>query len=126
MPGRSILGIGPFVRDDGADHIGAKADSMFPCPISGKIIPWENKSVLCAGAVVKDNKVFMFYRAEDLSRGNSWGTSRIGLAVSEDGRHFKRHPIPVLYPDRDFMRITNGLAVARTLASRKQRMALML
>jgi predicted GH43/DUF377 family glycosyl hydrolase len=97
-------GLGPFVRDDGADHIGAKADSMFPCPISGKIIPWENKSVLCAGAVVKDNKVFMFYRAEDLSRGNSWGTSRIGLAVSEDGRHFKRHPIPVLYPDREFMR----------------------
>jgi len=96
-------GLGPFVRDDGADHIGAKADSVFACPISGRVIPWENKSVLCAAAVVKDNKVFIFYRAEDLSRGSGWGTSRIGLAVSEDGRHFKRHPIPVLYPDHDFM-----------------------
>lgn len=97
-------GLGPFVRDDEADHIGAKPNSVFACPISGRIIPWENKSVLCAAAVVKDNKVFIFYRAEDLSRGNSWGTSRIGLAVSEDGRHFKRHPVPVLYPDRDFMK----------------------
>ena len=97
-------GLGPFVRDDGADHIGAKAESVFPCPVTGKVIPWENKDVLCAAAVVKDGKVFIFYRAEDKSRGESWGTSRIGLAVSEDGRHFKRHPVPVLYPDSDFMK----------------------
>ena len=76
-PGIPPWGLGPFVRDDGADRIGAKADSVFACPISGKTIPWENKSVLCAAAVVKDKKVFLFYRAEDLSRGNSWGTSRI-------------------------------------------------
>ena len=57
-----------------------------------KVIPWENKDVLCAAAVVKDGKVYLFYRAEDKSRGDSWGTSRIGLAVSEDGRQFKRHP----------------------------------
>jgi predicted GH43/DUF377 family glycosyl hydrolase len=97
-------GLGPFVRDDGADHIGALPNSVFACPISGKTIPWENKSVLCAAAVVKENKVFLFYRAEDLSRGKSWGTSRIGLAVSEDGRRFRRHPVPVLYPDQDFMK----------------------
>ena len=103
-PGIPPWGLGPFVRDDGADRIGAKADSVFACPISGKTIPWENKSVLCAAAVVKDKKVFLFYRAEDLSRGNSWGTSRIGLAVSEDGRHFRRHPVPVLYPDHDSMK----------------------
>jgi len=97
-------GLGPFVRDDGADHIGARAESVFKDPISGKTIPWENKDVLCAGAVVKDGKVYLFYRTEDKSRGDSWGTSRIGLAVSDDGRHFKRHPQPVLYPDNDFMK----------------------
>ena len=97
-------GLGPFVRDDGADHIGARSESVFPCPVTGKVIPWENKDVLCAAAVVKDGKVFLFYRAEDKSRGDSWGTSRIGLAVSEDGRHFSRHPEPVLYPGDDFMK----------------------
>ena len=31
-----------------------------------------------------------------------WGrTCRIGLAISEDGIHFTRHPEPVLYPDND-------------------------
>jgi len=97
-------GLGPFVRDDGAEPIGARPDSVFLCPVTGKVIPWENKDVLCAAAVVKDGKVYLFYRAEDRSRGESWGTSRIGLAVSEDGRHFKRHPQPVLYPDNDFMK----------------------
>ena len=31
------------------------------------------------------------------------GTSRIGLAISEDGLNFKKHPTPVFYPDRDSM-----------------------
>ena len=97
-------GLGPFVRDDGADRIGAKPDSVFACPVAGRTIPWENKDILCAAAVVKDNRVFVLYRAEDNSRGASWGTSRIGLAVSADGRHFERHPVPVLYPDDDFMK----------------------
>ena len=104
MFGVPSWGLGPFVRDDGADHIGAKANSVFQCPITGKLIPWENKDILCAAAVVKYGKVFLFYRAEDKSRGDSWGTSRIGMAVSEDGRHFKRHPVPVLYPGNDFMK----------------------
>lgn len=97
-------GLGPFTRDDGADHIGARTGSVFACPVTGKVIPWENKDVLCAAAVVKDGKVYLFYRAEDQSRGQSWGTSRIGLAVSEDGRHFQRHSEPVLYPGNDFMK----------------------
>ncbi len=97
-------GLGPFVRDDGADHLGPRPQSVFACPVTGKTIPWENKNILCAAAVVKDSKVYLLYRAEDKSRGESWGTSRIGLAVSEDGRHFQRHPEPVLYPDQDFMK----------------------
>jgi predicted GH43/DUF377 family glycosyl hydrolase len=91
------------VRDDGADHIGARADTEFASPVTGKTIPWENNNILCAAAVVKDGKVYLLYRAEDKSRGDSWGTSRIGLAVSEDGRHFERRPEPMLHPKRDFV-----------------------
>jgi beta-1,2-mannosidase len=40
------------------------------------------------------------YRAED-KIGKFAGTSRIGLAWSTDGLHFKKHAVPVLYPDND-------------------------
>jgi len=49
--------------------------------------------------VVKDNKVYLFYRAQD-----SRGTSRIGLAISDDGIHFKKNIQPVFYPDNDQMK----------------------
>ena len=94
-------GLGPFVRDDGADRLGPIGTTEFKCPVSGQAVKWEAKDLLCAAAVVKDGKVYMFYRAEDSSRPNSWGTSRIGLAISEDGRHFLRQPEPVLYPTKD-------------------------
>lgn len=42
----------------------------------------------------------MLYRAED-TVGKYHGTSRIGLAVSEDGLHFKTMLQPVLFPDND-------------------------
>lgn len=96
--------LGPFVRDDLADRLGAKPSSVFFGPISEKPVNWEEKDLLCAAAVVKHDKVYMLYRAEDRSRGDSWGTSRIGLAISEDGRRFERHPSPVLYPENDFMK----------------------
>lgn len=93
--------LGPFVRDDGADRLGPIAESAFPCPIRGESVHWEDKDLLCAAAVVKDGKAYLLYRAEDRSRGDSWGTSRIGLAVSEDGRRFTRRSEPILYPAED-------------------------
>lgn len=42
----------------------------------------------------------MLYRAQD-KIGKPGGTSRIGLAESEDGYHFTRSPGPVLFPDND-------------------------
>jgi predicted GH43/DUF377 family glycosyl hydrolase len=97
-------GLGPFVRDDGADHLGSRPESVFLCPVTGKLIAWENNSLYTQAAVVKDGKVFLMYRARDRSHGDGLGTSRIGLAVSDDGRHFTRHPVPVLYPNNDFMK----------------------
>ena len=96
-------GLGPFVRDEGADRLGPIPESVFHCPVMEKEVQWEGKDLLCAAAVVREGKVYLFYRAEDMTAGETFGMSRIGLAVSEDGRHFNRHPEPVLYPDHDFM-----------------------
>ncbi|PTX60304.1 putative GH43/DUF377 family glycosyl hydrolase [Melghirimyces profundicolus] len=64
---------------------------------------WESKDVFNPAAVVKDGKIYMLYRAEDQTGLGKWnGTSRIGLAVSEDGIHFERRPEPVLVPTEDY------------------------
>ena len=89
------------MRDDGADILGPILESTFYCPIQKKDVPWEDKQVLCATAAVKDGKVYLLYRAENRSGGPVAKTSRIGLAISDDGRHFKCQAAPVLYPDED-------------------------
>ncbi|HET7627312.1 MAG TPA: glycoside hydrolase family 130 protein [Bacillales bacterium] len=58
---------------------------------------WEAKDVFNPTAIVHDNRVYLFYRAEDFTGEGEWnGTSRIGLAVSDDGIHFHREPRPVI------------------------------
>jgi predicted GH43/DUF377 family glycosyl hydrolase len=69
---------------------------VFDCPIQGKKVAWENKNVLNPTAIIKDGKVHLIYRAQD-----SLGTSRIGLAISEDGIHFKKEAQPILFPQND-------------------------
>ena len=59
---------------------------------------WEEKNVLNPSAIVKDGKVYLIYRAQDSAM-----TSRLGLAISEDGLHFKKQPTPILFPDNDSM-----------------------
>lgn len=72
----------------------------FPDPILGKNVQWEKKDVFNPAAVVKDGKVYLLYRAED-TIGRYNGTSRIGLAESEDGIHFTKRKEPVLFPQND-------------------------
>lgn len=90
----------PFVKADSANPIMAPGKGEFFCPIRKKEIPWENKNVFNPAIAVRDGKVYMLYRAQD-SIGKPGGTSRIGLAVSDDGIHFSRHPDPVLFPLND-------------------------
>jgi len=89
----------------------AKADEVNPilvpdstteffCPVRKEKLRWEEKDVFNPAAVVKNDTVFLLYRAED-KIGKFAGTSRIGLAWSNDGLHFTRSPLPVLYPDND-------------------------
>ncbi|HEX3795519.1 MAG TPA: glycoside hydrolase family 130 protein [Acidimicrobiales bacterium] len=63
-------------------------------------LPWAAKDVFNPAAVVRDGRVHLLIRGED-TVGPYSGTSRIGLATSEDGLHFEVEPEPVLYPFQD-------------------------
>ncbi|HLT82005.1 MAG TPA: glycoside hydrolase family 130 protein [Cyclobacteriaceae bacterium] len=91
----------PFAKADTVNPVLQPLDSSrFVCPVRGSVVHWERKDVFNPAAVVKDNKVFLLYRAED-TVGRHAGTSRIGLAESTDGLHFVRRPEPVLFPRED-------------------------
>lgn len=76
------------------------ANLSFTDPITKNTIKWEERNVLNPTAVVRDGKVYLMYRAQDLQ-----GTSRIGMAVSEDGLRFEKMDAPVFYPDEDDMKV---------------------
>ena len=77
--------------------------SRFFCPLQNDSVAWEAKNVLNPTALVKDGKVFLLYRAQDSAM-----TSRIGLAISEDGIYFKRQTQPILYPSKDSFALYEG------------------
>jgi predicted GH43/DUF377 family glycosyl hydrolase len=94
----SLLG---FIKADSINPIlGPSADQLFNCPVNKKEVRWEERNVLNPSAVVRDGKVYMIYRAQDNEM-----TSRLGLAISEDGLHFKKQPEPVFYPENDSMNL---------------------
>lgn len=89
-----------FVKVDSINPILKPSSELsFVDPITKEPVKWEERNVLNPTAVVKDNKVYLMYRAQDLN-----GTSRIGMAVSDDGLHFTKIKTPVLYPDNDNMK----------------------
>ncbi len=88
-----------FVKADSINPIlEPSSDQVFDCPVSKKQKHWEERNVLNPSAIAKDGKVYLIYRAQDNDM-----TSRLGLAVSDDGLHFKKEPAPVFYPDNDSM-----------------------
>lgn len=90
-----------FVKVDSINPIlEPKLDTQFLCPVRGTKVKWEGKDVFNPTTIVKDEKVYMLYRAEDFI-GKWKGTSRLGLAVSHDGLHFNRLPEPIFYPEND-------------------------
>jgi len=91
----------PFIKADEVNPILAPdSTKKFFCPLRKAKVKWEEKNVFNPAAVVKNDTVFLLYRAQD-NVGKPAGTSRIGLAWSIDGLHFRRHATPVLYPDND-------------------------
>lgn len=89
-----------FTKADAENPIlSPSLEARFLDPITGKKVGWENKNVLNPTALVRDGLVHLLYRAQD-----SLGTSRIGLATSADGIHFKKSPEPILFPANDAFR----------------------
>lgn len=96
--------LGPFQKLNAQNPIlSQQASTTFACPIRGETVRWEEKDVFNPAAVVRNGKVYMIYRAEDVV-GKHAGTSRLGLAVSTDGVRFRRMPKPVFYPDNDALK----------------------
>ena len=89
-----------FEKVDSVNPVLTPGPNTFMDPIWEKNIAWEEKDVFNPAIVVKDNKVYMLYRAQD-KIGLPGGTSRIGLAVSTDGLHFTKNAEPVFSPDND-------------------------
>ncbi len=93
--------LGPFVKQDADNPIlGALDSTLFYCPVRQADVAWEAKDVFNPAAIVRNDTIFMLYRAED-TVGIYSGTSRLGLAWSVDGTRFIRNPQPVFYPDND-------------------------
>ena len=80
----------------------ADASFTFNDPISKQEVYWQKADVFNPGAIVRNDTVFMLFRAEDNPDAILGGrTSRIGLAHSTDGINFTKHPKPVFYPADD-------------------------
>ena len=86
-----------FIKLDTVNPIlSPNSASIFLCPVQNSNTKWESKNVLNPTALVKDGKVYLIYRAQDSAM-----TSRLGLAISEDGIHFKKTGAPIFYPTKD-------------------------
>ena len=93
--------IGPFTAQ--GDVLGPQPTPTFPCPVLGETVHWAAKDVFNPAAVVRDDRLCLLFRGED-AVGRYSGTSRIGLAVSDDGLTFEVDPEPVLFPDNGVWR----------------------
>lgn len=86
-----------FVKQDSVNPILLPDTSFsFDCPVSNQKVLWQSKNVLNPTALIKDGKVYLIYRAQDSAM-----TSRLGLAISEDGIHFRKQAAPIFYPGND-------------------------
>ena len=95
--------LGGFVRPSSVNPvITPRSESRFYCPMNQDSVKWEESDTFNPAAVVKDDKIYVLYRAEDNSAtGIGKRTSRIGLAESTDGIHMNRRTEPVMYPAED-------------------------
>jgi beta-1,2-mannosidase len=95
-------GLGTFTKTKENPIVSADSTYTFFCPVKNETVKWQQADVFNPAAIVKDNKVYLLTRCEDNKKALlGHRTSRIGLAASDDGIHFKPFPEPVLYPRED-------------------------
>ncbi len=91
-----------FVKPAQNPVLQADSTYIFNCPVTNKLVKWQKADVFNPGAIVRNDTVFLLFRAEDNPKAILGGrTSRIGLAYSTDGIDFTKYPKPVLFPDKD-------------------------
>ncbi|HEX6226814.1 MAG TPA: glycoside hydrolase family 130 protein [Chryseolinea sp.] len=93
-----------FVKADTVNPVLEAGENSFQCPILRREVKWDEKDVFNPAAVVRDDKVYLIFRAED-KVGKFAGTSRLGLAVSNNGLHFNKSKEPVFFPDEDSLKV---------------------
>ncbi|MDX5479909.1 MAG: glycoside hydrolase family 130 protein [Cyclobacteriaceae bacterium] len=96
--------LGPFERDKNAQPIISPMDlTSWKDPMSERTVFWESMATFNPAAIVRDGKIHVLYRAEEKLGEKEIGghTSRLGLAISEDGKTYQRLPKPVFFPDHD-------------------------
>lgn len=94
--------LGPFDRPEGVNPIISPSETVFNCPMQGKLIKWEESDTFNPAATNKDGKIVVLYRAEDNSaQGIGKRTSRVGYAESTNGIVMNRRSAPVVFPAED-------------------------
>lgn len=96
--------LGPFLRNaDAMPIISKNAASLFKDPVTGALAHWESMAAFNPAAMVKNDSIYLFYRAEEKLGDKEIGghRSRIGLAVSADAVNYIRQNVPIFYPDND-------------------------
>ncbi len=92
--------LGPFHRP--SNHrpiIVPNRQATFHDPITHRTVRWQYTHTFNPAAIAWKNKLYVLFRAEDTSgHGIGQYCSRVGLAVSDDGKTFTQAPHPVLYP----------------------------
>jgi len=95
---------GPFTRPANANPIiTPRSKSVFYCPIRKQNVNWESYATFNPAAVIKNNRIIVFYRAEGSFGTAEIGgqTSRLGWAESKNGFNFSRKQKPIFYPRQD-------------------------
>ena len=100
LPGWAL---GGFTRPEGANPvISPDTDIKFSCPMTSAQVGWMESDTFNPASVEIDGKIAVIFRAEDNSaQGIGSRTSRLGLALSEDGVKMDISPEPVMFPDED-------------------------
>lgn len=96
--------LGPFTRPEAAVPIITPApQSVFTDVYRQAPVHWEALHTFNPAAIVRNGAVYLLYRAEDNTGEMRIGghTSRLGLAISQDGLHFTREAAPVFFPAQD-------------------------
>lgn len=101
---RPGLDVTAFQKPDVNPVLQADSTFLFFDSIHKDSVRWQRADVFNPAAIVRDGEVVLLFRAEDNPAAAIGGrTSRLGLATSEDGLRFTKHPNPVLFPQPDAM-----------------------